>query len=135
MNKEDFAGWIIRSGALFSVKSDSLISKSIEILNAFHPYYKQYINEYTIYSNMLTEKEKLYGELYNKYRYGSQRETRTKVEIEANIYSDETYYKLCLAINAQEQIVKYFEGVCDNIKKIAYSIKNIVDLKNLGMQA
>jgi hypothetical protein len=83
---------------------------------------------------MMTEREKLYGQLYIKYRYDNQKEARTKTEIEPFIHSDDLYYKLCLQINEQEKIVKYLEGVCDAIKRLSYNIKNIIDLKNLGMQ-
>lgn len=117
------------------ITKDNLGDKSIEITNLFARYYDQFIDEYKIYKDLLTDKDKMYGELYNKNRYDSKLESRTKNEIEPFIHSNEEYYQLCLRLNEQEMIVKYLEGICEAIKKLSYNIKNVIDLKNLGMQA
>jgi len=134
MKKEMFDAIRAKTAAMFAITKENLGTKSIEIVNSFPRYYDVYISEYEIYSNLITEREKLYGELFNKYRYDNQRDARTKTEIEPFIHSSETYYQMCLAINEQEKVVKYMEGICEAIKRISYSIKNIIDLKNLGMQ-
>jgi len=118
----------------FVITKDNLGEKSLELTNSFMQYYDQYIVEYKVLQDMLASKQKLYSELYNKYRYDNKLEARTKTEVEPFIYSDESYYKMSLAVNDQEMIVKYFEGLCDMIKRLSYNIKNIIELKNLGMQ-
>lgn len=134
MKKELFDAIRAKTATIFSISGENLLPKSIEISNSFPRYYDIYVSEFEIYNNILAEKEKLYGELYNKYRYDNQKEARTKNEIEPFIHSDESYYQLCLRANEQEKVVKYLEGICDAIKRMGYNIKNIIDLKNLGMQ-
>lgn len=134
MNKEQFKELQKRTSILFKLKTDKLASKSIEMHNAFHNYYEIYVDQYKNFQNLLTAKDKLYGELYNKHRFDNQKETRKKIEIDPFIHSDEQYYQLCLKINEQEHMVKYLEGICDSIKRLSYNIKNIIDLKNLGEQ-
>jgi hypothetical protein len=134
MKKEMFEAIRAKTAAIFAITKDNLGVKSIEIINSFPRYYDTYVAEYEIYSNLLVEKEKLYGELFNKYRFDNQKDARSKIEIEPFIHSDEAYYQLCLRANEQEKVVKYMEGICDAIKKVSYNIKNIIELKNLGMQ-
>jgi hypothetical protein len=125
---------ILEQNKKFVITKENLGEKSLELTNNFMQYYDQYIVEYKVLQDMLTSKQKLYSELYNKYRYDNKLEARTKTEVEPFIYSDESYYKMSLAVNDQEMIVKYFEGLCDMIKRLSYNIKNIIELKNLGMQ-
>lgn len=125
---------VLEQNKKFVITKENLGEKSIELTNSFMRYYDQYITEYKVLQDMLTSKQKLYSELYNKYRYDNKLEARTKTEVEPFIYSDESYYKVSLSVNDQEMIVKYFEGLCDMIKRLSYNIKNIIDLKNLGMQ-
>jgi hypothetical protein len=125
---------ILEQNQKFVITKDNLGEKSLELTNNFMQYYDQYIVEYKVLQDMLTGKQKLYSELYNKYRYDNKLEARTKTEVEPFIYSDESYYRISLAVNDQEMIVKYFEGLCDMIKRLSYNIKNIIELKNLGMQ-
>lgn len=125
---------ILEQKQKFVITKENLGEKSLELTNNFMQYYDQYIVEYKVLQDMLTAKQKLYSELYNKYRYDNKLEARTKTEVEPFIYSDDSYYKMSLAVNDQEMIVKYFEGLCDMIKRLSYNIKNIIELKNLGMQ-
>lgn len=118
----------------FNITKENIAAKSVELTNEFMRHFDLYIIEYKLYQDMLVQKQKLYSELYKKYRYDNQQEARTKTEVEPFIYSDESYYKMCLSTNDQEMVVKYLEGICDAIKKLSYNIKNIIDLKNLGMQ-
>ncbi len=119
---------------LFRITKDNLYSKSIEMINMFPRYFDTYMEEYKILQDLIAEKEKIYGELYNKYRYEVKKELKTKSELDPFILSDKLYYEHCLKINECELTVKYLEGVCDAIKRVSYNIKNIIDLKNLGMQ-
>jgi hypothetical protein len=118
----------------FNITAGNIAAKSIELTNEFIRHFDLYIIEYRVFQDLQVEKQKLYSELYKKYRYDNQQEARTKTEVEPFIYSDESYYKMCLSANDQEMVVKYLEGICDAIKKLSYNIKNIIDLKNLGMQ-
>lgn len=118
----------------FVITKENLGEKSLELTNSFMRYYDQYITEYKVLQDLLIEKQRLYSELYNKYRYDNKLEARTKTEVEPFIYSDNSYYKMSLKVSDQDMIVKYFEGLCDMIKRLSYNIKNIIDLKNLGMQ-
>lgn len=134
MKKEKFKAIQKKTAELFAVTKDNIGEKTIELINSFPRYYDEYIAEYEVYANLLAEKEKRYGELYSKFRFDSQRDARTKTEIEPLIHSNEDYYQICLRANEQEKVVKYMEGICDAIKRMGYNIKNIIDLKNLGMQ-
>ena len=133
MDKATFANIRKHAPATLKITNENLSSKAMELSSTFMRYYDQYIDEYKIYQDMLAEKDKKYGELFRTFRYSNQQEAVTKQEIEAFIHSDEGYYQLRLRLNEQELVVKYLEDVCDAIKKMAYNIKSIIDLKNLGM--
>ena len=134
MDRKELDAIRTKTTELFKITPDNLYTKSIEMINAFPRYYDKYIMEYKAYRDLISDKDKLYGELYNKYRFNSNKELKTKSEVEPFVLSDESYYQLCLRVNEYELGVKYLEGVCDAIKRLSYNVKNIIDLKNLGMQ-
>lgn len=134
MDREKFDKFRDKMSLLFKdIKQENLIQKSVDMMNEIHFCFNVFMKEYKVYKDMLVDKEKMYGELYLKFRYDNNQGARTKVEIESFIHCNEAYCDLCYRINEQEMIVKYAEEMTDRIQKVSYSIKNIVDLKQLGM--
>lgn len=131
MNIEDFEKLKNITKTKMVLTNENIVDKSISIISYYHQYLNLYIDEYKLYKDLLVEKEKLYGVLYNDLRYNTNKDLKSRTEIEPFINSNDMYYKLCLRINDQEMIVKYLEEVMDSIKKLSFNIKNIIDLKNL----
>ena len=115
----------------FEVNIDNLEAKSISLMTMQGHILSAYVKELKVFKNMITDKESLYGHLYEKLRFDNNRQLKNKTEIDPFIWKDETYYALCLRFNDQECQVKYFEEVLDSIKKMSYHIGNIITLEKI----
>ena len=104
MNKEQFETIRKENAEKMSVTKDNLGEKSVDFLNMFARNFDFYVDEYKLYQDMRTKKERLYSEYYKKYRYDNKLEIRTTGEIESFIHTEELYYKLCLNVNQQELV-------------------------------
>ena len=131
MNQENFNKLKLFTGGKFKITEDNILSQAISIPSSYHYYLDLYIDELKTLKNKITEREKLYGTLYDTIRFGGNRDLRNKTEIDPYINSNDIYYKLCLEINDQEVIMKYLEETLSSINKLSYSIKNYIDIKNL----
>lgn len=118
----------------FKITEENVLSQSISIPSSYHYFLSLYADELKIYKNKITEKEKLYGILYNSIRFDnkttSNKGLKNLTEIEPYINSNEIYYQLCIDINHQEMVVKYLEETLSSINKLSYAIKNYIDIKN-----
>lgn len=133
MNPEKFADLQDKIQILFDINERNITSKAMQLMNACPVIYSKYVKEYQALKNLMTEKDKMYGNLWNKHKKEHDEILKTKPEIEAYIHCDDDYYKLCLAIHDQDMVVKYLEGVIDSLKKTIYGIQNVVELKKMGM--
>jgi len=102
---------------------------STRVPNLYQKYLDIYVNELRELKKTGTEIENMYGVLYKKTKHHSQYEWGSKSEIESQINTDPAYHALRIKANEQEYIVKYLEGVLDNIKRLSFSIKNYIDIQ------
>jgi|WetSurMetagenome_2_1015567.scaffolds.fasta_scaffold448590_3 hypothetical protein len=113
------------------VSEENLCEKSIDFMTLSIIYYNLYIKELREFKDLITEKEKLYSTLYTANKQDNNLQLKNKSEVENYIFSNKMYYDFCLRYNKQDVVVKYLEGVCDLLKRSSYTIKNIIDLKNI----
>jgi hypothetical protein len=133
MNEQSFKDLIDFTENKMKITNENVLDKATSIPSSYHHYLDLYIKELKVLKNKITEREKLYGTLYDSVRFQSNKELKNKSEIDPYINSNEPYYQLCLSINDQETIVKYLEEVLSSINKLSYSIRNYIDIKNLQL--
>ncbi len=108
---------------------ETALDISTRVPNLYQKYLDIYVNELRLYKSHMTNIDKTYGELYKKIKHHDNYEWGNKNEIESQINAHPDYHKLRVAANEQEYIVKYLEGVLDNIKRLSFSIKNYIDIQ------
>jgi hypothetical protein len=64
---------------------------------------------------LLTEKDRIYGTLYEKFKYNCNKEWDSKAEIESQIKKEKEYIDIVIKINRQQVIVEYLENTLKNI--------------------
>jgi hypothetical protein len=133
MNQENFTKLKAFNQNKFKITEDNVLTQAISIPSSYHYYLDIYADELKILKNKITEREKLYGVLYDQIRFHDNRELKNKTEIDPYINSNEMYYQLCLNVNDQEVIVKYLEETISSINKLSYSIRNYIDIKNFKL--
>lgn len=101
---------------------------SIQSGTLYHKYLKFYLQELHILKEIGVTKDKIYGELYHKYKYEGDYQLSTKTEVDVYVKNDQKYYTKCLEEANQEIIVKYLECVVDSIMKMGFQIKNYIEL-------
>jgi hypothetical protein len=107
---------------------ETLEQQSLRIPQVYQNYLTLYIEEIKTYKDLLSEKDKLYGVLFNDMKFNTNKELKTKSEIEPFIWANEGYYKMCLRINDQEIQVKYLEETLSTLKNMSYHISNAITL-------
>lgn len=108
---------------------ETALEMSTRVPNLYQKYLDIYVSELREYKIVTANMEKLHGELYKKLKYKDQYEWANKGEIETQINCEPNYHAMRVKANEQEYIVKYLEGVLDNIKRLSFSIKNYVDIQ------
>jgi len=138
MKIEDFEKLKNKVKSELELNQDNIEQQSIRSGTLHQKYLAIYMKELRTYNRMVAEKEKLYGELYHKYKYpsaddgiGFQFSLDTKGEIDTYINSNNDYYQKRLNIQNQEIVVKYLERVLDSINKMSFHIKNYIELMKL----
>ena len=111
----------------FSEETALLISTRVP--NLYQKYLDIYVNELRELKKTVTEMEFMYGTLYKKVKHHDNYEWGNRNEIDSQINTDPTYHQLRIKVNEQEYIVKYLEGVLDNVKRLSFSIKNYIDIQ------
>ncbi|MFW6282046.1 MAG: recombination mediator protein UvsY [bacterium] len=106
----------------------NIMEKSIQLSNLHTKMLQLYSNELKLLKNKYHEREKIFGELYEHFRFKSDYSLTTKTEIEPFIKSNDKYYKAALEYSQQEVIVKYIEQTIDQINALGFRIKNYIDL-------
>lgn len=107
--------------------------KSLKFSSLYNQYLLLYLKELKILKTLALEKDKLFGELYHKYKFQNNYQLDTSKEIETYVRADELYYKKCLDYQNQEIIVKFLEETLQNINNTSYRIRNYIELLKLRM--
>lgn len=138
MKIEDFEKLKKKVKEELELNPDNIEQQSIKSGTLHQKYLTVYMKELRIYNRLVAEKDRLYGELYHKYKYpsaddgiGFQFSLDSKSEIDTYINSNEQYYKKRLDIQNQEIIVKYLEKVLDSINKMSFYIRNYIELMKI----
>lgn len=112
---------------------ENIMAKSIQLSNFANKIRGLYSKEFHILRNKAAEKDKVYGELYHKYKYNYEYQLETKGEVEAYIRADDVYYKVALEYAQQEMQVKYLEETMTHINNMGFRIKNYIDLQKMKL--
>lgn len=130
MNQENFVKIkeIIEEKLKISEDENAIVLMSKNMPSNFQLVLDIFINELKLFKKMQKDKEKKYSELYKEYKE-KYNLSLTKDEIKTYCNSNEEYYKICVDLDNQEVIVKYFEMTLDNIKRMSYDIKNWIEIK------
>lgn len=131
MKSEHFQELKKRIESELKITPENVEEKSLQLSN-FHTQCLQiFIKELGILKNKLIEKDKIYGQLYHKYKYNYQYTLETKNEVDAYIKADDLYYNIALECANIEVQVKYLEDVCMQINNLGFRIKNFIDLRKI----
>lgn len=112
-----------------SINESNVLLKTIEIPKLFIRYSELFVKQMEHYKLLLLSKDKLYGELYEKYKYKGQYNLSTKGEVEAFVYSDEEWISLNKECIKQECITKFLENVLSDVKQLSFNLKNFIEYK------
>ena len=70
------------------------------------------------------DQDKLYGELYKKYRFESDYTWESQKEIDSQIKCDQDWLKLAAEMGKQKIVVDWLQETLGNINRMSFSIKN-----------
>jgi len=115
------------------VDESNAAEKSLKFSSLYSKYLSLYMQELRLLKNILTEKDKLYGELYHKFKFKNDYQLDSSKEIDTYVRSDESFYQKCLDFQNQEIVVNYLEQTLQNITNTGYRIKNYIELLKLRM--
>ena len=133
MNLEKFELLKQRADKDIKVDLSNIVEKSLKFSSIYHNYSKLYIDELKQLKELSLEKEKIFGELYDKYKFHNDYKLDSKTEIEIYVKSDKQYFEIAQKYYQQESIVKYLEQLIDNINKVGYNIKNYIELEKIKL--
>jgi hypothetical protein len=132
MKSESFQEFKIKIEKELRLTEDNIEEKSIQLSNIYSNVLSIYSKELKIFKNMQIEKDKIYGELYHKYKFEFDYQLDSKSEVDSYIKSNELYYKLALECANQEVQVKFLEQTLEHINNLGFRIKNYIDLKKIS---
>lgn len=112
-----------------SINEGNVLKKSLDQPILYHTYLDLFMAEMRELKKCGVEKDKVYGALYEKYKFNHSQVLDSKGEIEAWIKSDSKYVDCVSRFNEQEIVCKYLEGVVESISKLSFSIKNFIEYK------
>jgi len=131
MKSESFQKLKIKIEEELKITPENVEAKSLQLSN-FHTQCLQiFVKELQILKNKIIEKDKVYGELYHKYKYNFEYQLDTKGEIESYIKADDKYYKIALECAQQEVQVRYLEDTVTQINNIGFRIGNFINLRKI----
>jgi hypothetical protein len=135
MTLEQFKSLKTKVESDLDLTDSNAAEKSLKLSSLYSKYLGLYIQELKLLKTTSTEKDKLYGELYHKYKFKNDFQLDSAKEIDTYIRADDSFYNKCLEFQNQEIIVKYLEEVLQNIKNAGYAIKNHLEFVKLKMNA
>lgn len=112
-----------------SLNEDNISKKSLNSAFMYHNYLDLHMSEMRELKKLAVEKERVYGTLYEKYKFHGNYTLDSKAEIEAWIGADPTYIKVVTEFNEQEIVCKYLEGVVTIVSRMSFNIKNFIEYK------
>lgn len=92
-------------------------------------YNEIFVKQLELYKNLLLEKDRLYGELWEYYKYKGKYSAGTKGEVEAFLFSDERWIEHNKEVIKQECITKYVENILSDVKQLNFNLKNFIEYK------
>ena len=139
MNIEQFKLLKEKFESDLELNEDNVMEKSLKFSSLYSKCLNFYLQEVKILKTILIEKDKVYGELYHKFKFNPDKEPQynytldSHKELDIYVKSHDDYYKKALQYQNQELIVKYLEETLKNIDSTGYRIKNFIEFKKLGM--
>lgn len=110
------------------LNEDNVINKSLNFPLLHNQYIQIYFKEVKLLKTIKADLDKLYGELYHKFKFSNDFNIDGLKEIDIYIRADQSYYNKLLEFNQEETVVKYLEMIIDNVKNAGYAVKNYIDL-------
>jgi len=131
MKSESFQKLKAKVESELKITPENVEQKSLQLSNFHTQCLQLFVKELSILKKKLLDKDKIYGELYHKYKYNFDYQLDTKGEVEAYIKADDKYYQIALECAQQEVQVKYLEDTCLQINNLGFRIKNFIDLRKI----
>lgn len=111
------------------ITEDNVANKSLNSAYMYHQYLDLWLSELRELKTLCLEKDRIYGTLYEKYKFKGDYKLDSRNEIEAWIFADPVYIKVATEYIDKETVVKYLENVTEAISKLSFSIKNYIEYK------
>ena len=112
-----------------TINENNVSKKSLDSAYIYHQFLDLHITEIRELKRLAVERDRIYGTLYEKFKFNGPYKLDSKGEIEAWIHMDPQYIKTITEFNEQEVICKYLEGVVEVISKMSFNIKNFIEYK------
>ena len=127
MTSEEFNA--LKAKATEDLKFDktNAMSKCQEIPSLYQHWLDIFNRESAKLVKLQLEQDKLYGDLYKKYRHYSDLSWDSQKEVESQIKCDEEWMKQAREYAKQKIVVDYVQETLSNINRMSYSIKNYLE--------
>lgn len=112
-----------------TINEDNVTKKSLNSAYMYHQYLDLFLAESRELKVLSVEKDRIYGKLYEHYKFNHTQSLDSKSEIEAWIRADQKYIDIVTKFNEQEIVCLYLEKVTESINKLSFSIKNFIEFK------
>jgi len=129
MNQQTFEKLKTKVKQDLTITESNIVMKCLEVPKLFMKYNEIFVKQLDHYKNLLLEKDRLYGDLYEHYKYNGKYSAGTKGEVEAFLYADERWIELNREVIKQECITKYVENVLSDVKQLNFNLKNFIEYK------
>jgi hypothetical protein len=105
--------------------------KALKVSDVLCKLVTAYYQEKNVLSRLEVIKKKVYGELFNKYRFNFEYQLDSRIEVDVYINADDKYYDISLKHARQENIVKVIELHIKNVNLMSHGITNFTKMHML----
>lgn len=141
MKSEDFQKLKDFAQREISFNEDNALEKTIQLSNLHAHFLNLYSREFAIFKELELQREKIYGELFQCFRYPDKNNPNMSrfgllnfdnslkgTEIDNYVKSHQAYYDIALKSAIEEVQVNYLEQTISNINNLGYRITSYVSL-------
>jgi hypothetical protein len=127
---EQFEKLKIQAEKDLTIKDDfAALNKSKDISSIHQRYISLLTQEILTAKHLGIKRARLYQKLYHQFKFENNFTLDSSKEIEVYINGHEDMIIVETDLALQQTVVRFLEDTCDNLKRLAYTLKTYLDMK------
>lgn len=127
MTTEEFTALKAKAAEEIKFDKTDAMEKCQNVPSLYQHWLDVFNRESAKYAQLQLMQEKMYGELYEIYKYNKNLKWETQKEIESQIKRNENYVKLAVELAKQKVIVDWLQETLGNINRLGFSINSYLN--------